>query len=105
MEKILKRCLILTALLLGLQPLSSCNIITPLVFVFSPDPTVEAVFPLEDRPTVVFVDDRRNLLTPTSLRRVLADQVTKDLMKQEVVTITISPQDAAVVARRSDTDD
>ena len=84
--------------------LSSCNIIVPAAFIFSPEPMVEPVFVLQDRPTVVFVDDRQNLVTPTSLRRVIGNRVSQDLMVEEVVAKTIDTSDAEAVARVNDTD-
>ena len=50
-----------------------CNIVTPIVYAVSPPPKQPALYPLEDRPTVVYVDDRRNLLSYRSLRRRIGD--------------------------------
>ena len=95
--------LILSIVLLAVSGLvGGCNIITPFVIMFAPEPTTDAVFELEDRKTVVFVDDRRNLVSPSALRGVIADRISQDLMIEDVVTTTISPRDAEAVARQSD---
>ncbi len=82
--------------------LTGCNIIAPLAILLAPDPKVEAAYKLQDRPTVVFVDDRHGVVSPTTLRRVLADRISQDLMLKKVVTQTISPRDAEAVARQRD---
>lgn len=101
----MRRLLILLVFASALPALSSCNIVAPLALFMAPEPMVEPQYVLEDRPTVVFVDDRRNVVTPTSLRRVIAERVSQDLMVQEVLTTTISPVDAVAVARQKDTDE
>ncbi len=82
--------------------LSGCNIIAPLAILLAPDPKVEAAYKLEDRPPVVFVDDRNGLVSPTTLRRLVADRISQDLMLKKVITRTISPRDAEAVARQRD---
>ena len=56
--------------------LQSCNLMAGASYILSEEPQQEAVFVLPDVPTVVFVDDRRNLLHPSRLRRVVADKIT-----------------------------
>ena len=60
--------------------LSSCNIAAMVAYVGSPDPQQEAIYTLPNVPTVVFVDDRRNVMHPVRLRRVIAEQVTNELL-------------------------
>jgi len=81
---------------------AGCNIVTPLAIILAPEPTMPAVYELQDRPTVVFIDDRRSLVSPSALRGVIADRVSQDLMTAEVVTTVISPRDAEAVARQND---
>ena len=94
---------LMSLLILSATVLSSCNILTPIAIIFAPDPKVEAEYELQDRPTVVFVDDRQSLVTPTSLRRIIADRVSQDLMVKEILTTTISTTDAEAIARQGDT--
>jgi len=95
--------IVFTILLLGVSGIvAGCNIVTPLAIILAPEPTTDAVYELQDRPTVVFVDDRRSLVSPSALRGLIADRVSQDLMTQEVVTTTINPRDAVAVARQND---
>jgi len=80
-----------------------CNIVGPAAYIVGGPGTIEAEHALADRPTVVFVDDRENVVNPTSLRRVIAEKVSEDLMTRKVVTRTISPHDAMSLAARHDT--
>ncbi len=81
---------------------AGCNIVTPLAIIFAPEPTTPAVYELQDHPTVVFVDDRRSLISPSSLRGVIADRLSQELQTQEIVTTVVSPRDAESVARQND---
>jgi hypothetical protein len=91
-------------LALGCAPalVGGCNIVAPIAAVAAGPPKVEAVYTLADVPTVVFVDDRTNLVSPVSLRRTIADTVSSELMSNKLVTMTISPNDAMLIAGRSD---
>jgi hypothetical protein len=83
--------------------LGACNIVGPAAYIIHGPPQVDAVYTLQDRPTVVFIDDRENLVNPVSLRRAIADKVSEDLMVKKLVTRTISPHDAMALASRRDT--
>lgn len=89
---------------LGLLPavLGGCNIVGPVAAVAAGPPKVDAMYTLADVPTVVFIDDRNNLVSPASLRRSIAERASQELMVNEVVANTISPQDALLIASRSD---
>ena len=82
--------------------LQSCNLMAGASYILSEEPQQEAVFVLPDVPTVVFVDDRRNLLHPSRLRRVVADKITELLLKENVVATLISPQDIMRVGAMKD---
>ncbi|MCI0365810.1 MAG: hypothetical protein L0Y44_00420 [Phycisphaerales bacterium] len=82
----------------GLVGAGGCNVIGPAAYIIDGPPSTEARHELADVPTVVFIDDRSNVVNPISLRRVIADKASENLMIQEVLTKTISPQDAMVVA-------
>jgi len=79
-----------------------CNILTPAIYLIEGPPTVDAEYVLPNRPIVVFVDDRANLLSPVSLRRVIADEATEQLMKQAEVVNIIRPADALAASKRGD---
>lgn len=97
------RCLIVTALLCAVALLhAGCNYAGPILYAIQPEPTIEAQFQLEDRPTVVFVDDRDGVLIPATLADVIADHASEELMIHEVVTTAIRPRDAMALARSRD---
>jgi len=82
--------------------LSSCNIVGAVSYAVTPDPSQDAAYILPDRRTVVFVDDRRNVMHPTRLRRVIAERVTRDLLSQEILTTVVSPRDVMRVSAAND---
>jgi len=69
---------------------AGCNIVGPVAVALSPPPSNEAEIELPDRPTVVFVDDRKNVLNDRGLRIVIGNEISTILMEQEVLTQTIS---------------
>ena len=89
----MNRLLLILISLLACVNLQSCNIFAGLSYVFSPEPEQEALFALPNVRTVVFVDDRLNLMHPSRLKRVLADEVTNSLLQKQILTTIISPQD------------
>ena len=96
------RALVLVAGLCASSLWGGCNIVTPLAGLAGGPPMADAQYVLADVPTVVFVDDRANHLDPNTLRRVIADKISQDLMSNKALTMTISPQDAMLLASRND---
>ena len=92
----------LSALFVFPISMHGCNIVTPIAYLALGTGNVEAEYVLPDVPTVVFIDDRANVVNPVSLRRVIADKVSQDLMTEKVLTMTISPQDAMAVAKQQE---
>jgi hypothetical protein len=84
--------------------IASCNIVTPAAYLALGQGNVSAAYAPVDRPTVVFVDDRRNVIpmNATRIRRAIADKVGTDLMENEVLTKVIAAQDAMSVVRNRD---
>ncbi len=82
--------------------LGGCNIVGPVAAVAAGPPKLEAQYVLPNVPTVVFVDDPRNLVNPVTLRKVIAETASQELMVEELLTTTISPQDAIAITQRSD---
>lgn len=83
---------------------SGCNIASAVGYAVHPEPEFEAQYELADVPTVIFIDDRRGVVNPTRLRRVIADEATAQLMEEGVISEQnmIAPRDAMIAARRSD---
>jgi hypothetical protein len=102
------RCMpasVLAAALCAALLTASCNYIVPAAYIIDGPPSIDAQYTLPDRKTVVFVDDRTNILSRTQLRAVIGDKVATDLMKQGLVTETIASRDAIAIARKDETID
>lgn len=80
--------------------LASCNIVGPMSYLAMGQPKQDAEYVLEDKSTVVFVDDRRNIISRTSIRRRIGDRATQDLLDQEVITDAVDPNAAIQLARQ-----
>jgi len=82
----------------------SCNILSPAAYLAFGQSKAPAQYEIEDRTTVVFVDDRHTAIpmNATRIRREIADRVSMDLMEQEIVTDMISTRDVMVMARNRD---
>ena len=92
-------------LLAGLCCLTaSCNIVAPAAYLTVGQDKVPAAYEPQDRPTVVFVDDRQNVIpmNASRVRREIADKVGTDLLEKEVLTEVIAAQDAMAVVRNRD---
>ncbi len=85
--------------------LVSCNYLVPASYIIDGPPSIDAQYTLPDRKTVVFVDDRTNILSRTQLRAVIGDKVSTDLMKKGLVSDTIATRDAIAIARKDETAD
>ncbi len=80
-----------------------CNIAATVDAIIRPDPVIEAKYHMRNVATVVFIDDRRNQISPVRLRRQISDELTAVLMEEGGMTDMISPRDAMAAARRLDT--
>mgnify|MGYP006105480105 CR=1 FL=1 len=104
----IRRCCTSLLLLLVSVPflveLGGCNVLTAVSFVARPEPKTEAAYELADVPTVVFIDDRRNRISPTRLRRTIAEEATTILMEEEVISESnmIPARDAIRVSSKHD---
>lgn len=102
---IARRVVAAALLVPGLAGLPGCNIVGPASYIVMGQGKVDAEYALQDRPTVVFIDDRENLVNPVMLRRAIAEKASEELMVQEIVTRTISPSDAIQLVSRYDTNE
>jgi hypothetical protein len=98
----MKKFVAYVAILYFCAMLISCNIASVVAYVTTPDPEQEAMYVLPDVTTVVFVDDRRDVLHPVRLRRVIAEQVTNELLAKKILTTMISPRDVMRVSATND---
>lgn len=92
----------LTAAVLAAACLPACNIIGPAAYIVAGPGTIDAQYVPPDVTTVVYIDDRANVVNPTTLRRVIGDRTSVDLMQKKVLTETISPADALATVSLSD---
>lgn len=81
-----------------------CNLAGPALYVLQGPPKTPAAHNLADRPTVVFVDDRRNALPRFELRGVICDAAIQTLMKEKIVTRGIDSREVLNLVRKQDTD-
>lgn len=79
--------------------LGSCNIVTPVAYAIEGPGKIDAEFKLNDKKTVVFVDDPQNIFPRTALRATLGDAVSFDLMERKVLTTTVKSVDAIQASR------
>jgi hypothetical protein len=98
MKSILMSC----ACIFAFGLLSSCNVVAGVLYVTSPDPEQIALFELPQKKTVVFIDDRHNIMHPSRLKSVIADKVTEELLGRELVVDMIASRDAMRYADSQD---
>jgi hypothetical protein len=96
------KCMTAVAVLAMGIIVTACNYLVPAAYMIDGPPSIEAQYTLPDQKTVVFVDDRTNILSRTQLRAVIGDKVSTDLMGKNLVTETISSRDAISIARKDE---
>lgn len=80
----------------------ACNIITPAAYIIEGPASNDAQYTLPDRKVVVFVDDRKSVLSRTQLRTSIGDKVASDLLAKKLVPDAIASREAVAVARREE---
>jgi hypothetical protein len=96
---------VLILMLMGIAScLAACNIVAPIYYLLEGPPRTPAAYELADLPTVVFVDDRNGIIprNSDSIRRRIGDIASTELMRNNVLTVTIRPQDALALAKQYD---
>ena len=83
---------------------AGCNVVAPIVYLIEGPPSRDAEFILPQVRTVVFVDDRRNIirLNARGLRQRMADTLTQELLDRKLLTDMILPRDAMGLAQSRD---
>lgn len=80
--------------------LGACNLAAPAAYaVFGPG-KIEAEHELAKSRTVVFVDDRTNVLPRVALRSMIGEKISQDLIKQELIPTAVRPADAIAATRQ-----
>ena len=95
---------ILLASLAALLAAAGCNLAVPALYVAQGPPKQPALFTLpKDRKTVVFVDDRKNVVSRLQLRAMLADDVGTIFQRLELVDEVVSGRELISYVRRVET--
>lgn len=95
----------LRAMLAAAVVVGGCNVVGPIAYFIGGPGTVKAQYVLEERPTVVYVDDRASVIDTNAraLRLAIAQQVTTELMVHKALApeLMIDARDAmgAVIAK------
>ena len=79
--------------------LSACNILAPASYVVGGTGMNPAEHELDEMKTLVFVDDRKNVLPRTVLRVNLSEDISLLLLELELVPGTVDPGDAMAMVR------
>jgi len=75
--------------------LGGCNIVGPaVVLIHGPEKQAAQFDPPAERPTVVFIDDRRNWLDRRALRNTIARTASDELLKAGAIKTVIDPKSA-----------
>lgn len=89
--------LVWLVVLLSLLP--ACNILVPASYVVGGTGMNPAEHELDEVKTLVFVDDRKNVLPRTVLRANLAKSISLMIMEKQLVSSTIDPADVMAMVR------
>lgn len=92
--------LLLVATLAAAVGPSGCNLAAPASYALFGPGKIDAEHTLAQSRTVVFVDDRQNVLPRTALRAMVGEKVSEDLMSQELIPSAVRPVDAIAATRQ-----
>lgn len=85
---------------IGLVTTGGCNLAVPASYAIFGPGQIEAEHFLAPVRTVVFVDDRANVLPRTALRASIGEKASQDLLTQKVVPNVVAPRDAIALTRQ-----
>lgn len=91
--------LLLAAIASTIGP-GGCNLAAPASYALFGPGKIDAEHNLAQSRTVVFVDDRQNVLPRTALRALIGEKVSEDLMSQELIPSAVRPVDAIAATRQ-----
>ncbi len=80
--------------------LGACNLAAPAAYALFGPGKVPAEFDLAQSRTVVFVDDRQNVLPRTALRAMVGEKVSQDLMTLKLIPAAVRPAEAIAATRQ-----
>lgn len=79
---------------------AGCNIGAPAAYAIFGPGKIDAEHTLAKTRTVVFVDDRQNVLPRTALRAMIGEKISQDLIGQELIATAVRPADAIAATRQ-----
>ncbi len=80
--------------------IAGCNYAAPASYAIFGAGKIDAVHNLDQVRSVVFVDDRQNVLPRTGMRATIGDKVSGDIMTEKLVPSAVRPADAIVLTRQ-----
>lgn len=82
--------------------LSGCNILVPVNYLLEGPGQIEAEYELRDVVTVVFIDDRKSTFPRTSLRAIVGEAITDQLVSEQAIdpSMMINARDTLALARK-----
>jgi hypothetical protein len=79
---------------------AGCNYAGPAAYALFGPGKIEAQHQLQKVRTVVFVDDRQNLLPRVAMRAAIGEKVSQDLIAQQAIPSAVRPADAIALTRQ-----
>jgi len=86
----------------ALAPISSCNIAVPVSYALFGPGKIDAEHELAQARTVVFVDDRQNVLPRTTLRATIGETVSTALLTEGAIPSAVDPKQAIALTRQKE---
>ncbi|MFO0829544.1 MAG: hypothetical protein U0572_15505 [Phycisphaerales bacterium] len=80
----------------------ACNIVAPASYALFGPGKVDGQHQLQPVRTVVFIDDRQNVLPRTSLRASIGEKASQDLLLQKQIPSAVDPKQAIAVTRQKE---
>jgi hypothetical protein len=80
--------------------LGACNLAAPAAYALFGPGKVPAEFDLAQSRTVVFVDDRQNVLPRTALRAIVGEKISQDIMTLKLIPAAVRPAEAIAATRQ-----
>jgi hypothetical protein len=101
-RQLVARLLLLGGSVAAMTFAASCNIVAPASYAIFGPGKIAAEHTLATSRTVVFVDDRQNVLPRTALRAMIGEKISQDLLQLEMIPSAVRPADAIAATRQQE---
>lgn len=100
----MKRAVLTALFTAAVLSIAGCNLVKSAAFIIEGPPSVQAEHELEDRPLLVYVDDRAGAigLRQRQIRRLIADRVGDHLIDEGLISTRINSRDAIAIIEAED---